>query len=131
VEVEFNMRLAGARVRGLVDRVCEVDGRTILVDYKTNATLDAKLREAYALQLRLYRVAAGRGLLPGGAEPDLVLFDMRRGEALPVTPDDRSVEDRVGAAVAKITARDFSLGPEHAERPCVLCAYRPVCKDRR
>ena len=131
VEVEFNMRFGGARVRGLVDRVCEVDGRTILVDYKTNATLDAKLREAYALQLRLYRVAAGRGLLPGGTEPDLVLFDMRRGEALPVTPDDSLVEQRVAAAVSRIGGRDFSLGPEHAERPCVLCAYRPVCKDRR
>jgi ATP-dependent DNA helicase UvrD/PcrA len=131
VEVEFNMRLAGARIRGLVDRVCEVDGRTNLVDYKTNATLDAKLREAYALQLRLYRLAAGRGLLPGGREPDLVLFDMRRGEALPVSPDDRLVDERVAAAVSRIGARDFTLGPEHAERPCVLCAYRPVCKDRR
>ncbi|HET7467147.1 MAG TPA: ATP-dependent DNA helicase [Candidatus Dormibacteraeota bacterium] len=131
VEVEFNMRLGGARVRGLVDRVCEVDGRTVLVDYKTNATLDARLRDAYALQLRLYGLAAGRGLLPGGTTPDLVLFDMRRGEAIPVTPDDSAVESRVAAAVRRITQRDFALGPEHADRPCVLCAYRPICKDRR
>jgi ATP-dependent exoDNAse (exonuclease V) beta subunit len=131
VEVEFNLRLAGARVRGLVDRVCEMDGRTILIDYKTNASLDDKLRAAYTLQLRLYRLAAGRGLLPGGTSPDLVLFDMRRGEAITITPDDAAVEDRVAAVVGKITARDFALGPEHAERPCVLCAYRPICKDRR
>ncbi len=131
VEVEFNLRLAGARMRGLVDRVCEVDGRTVLIDYKTNASLDAKLRDAYSLQLRLYRLAAGRGLLPGGTSPDLVLFDMRRGDAITVTPDDAAVEERVAAAVRKITARDFALGPEHAERPCVLCAYRPICKDRR
>ena len=131
VEIEFNLRLAGARIRGLVDRVCEIDGRTVLIDYKTNASLDAKLRDAYALQLRLYRLAAGRGLLPGGTSPELLLFDMRRGEPIPVTPDDAAVETRVAAAVAKISARDFALGPEHAERPCVLCAYRPICKDRR
>ena len=131
VELEFNLRLAGARIRGLVDRVCELDGRTILVDYKTNTSLDEKLRDAYSLQLRLYRVAAGRGLLPGGTSPDLVLFDMRRGEAISVTPDDAAVHERVGAAVSKISARDFTLGPQHADRPCVLCAYRPICKDRR
>ena len=118
-------------MRGLVDRVCEVDGRAVLIDYKTNASLDAKLRDAYSLQLRLYRLAAGRGLLPGGTSPDLVLFDMRRGDAITVTPDDAAVEERVAAAVRKIAARDFALGPEHAERPCVLCAYRPICKDRR
>ena len=82
-EVEFNLRLAGdVRVKGLVDRVCELDGRTVLVDYKTNARLDERLRETYSAQLRLYGLAARRGLLPGGPEPDLVLFDLRRGEAI-------------------------------------------------
>ncbi|HEY6876098.1 MAG TPA: ATP-dependent DNA helicase [Candidatus Dormibacteraeota bacterium] len=131
VEVEFNMRLAGARFRGLVDRVCEVDGRTVLIDYKTNAKLDPKLLDAYALQLRLYHLAAARGLLPGAADPDLILFDLRHGEAIRITPDEAVVMERVVADVAKIVARDFALGPQHAERPCVLCAYRPVCKDAR
>ncbi|HET7338764.1 MAG TPA: ATP-dependent DNA helicase, partial [Candidatus Dormibacteraeota bacterium] len=47
VEAGFNMSIAGARVRGLVDRICEVDGRTVLIDFKTNATLDETLLEAY------------------------------------------------------------------------------------
>ena len=131
VEVEFNLTLAGARVRGLVDRIAEVDGRTVLIDYKTNATLDAKLLEAYKLQLRLYGLAARRGLLPGGTSPRLVLFDLRRSAEIEVEPDDAGVESRVANAVARITAGDFSLGPEHAERPCYLCAYRPICKDAR
>src|SRR5439155_1677559 len=54
VEVQFNLRLGGARIRGVVDRVCEVDGRTVLIDYKTNTTLDDSLIAAYSLQLRLY-----------------------------------------------------------------------------
>jgi len=131
VEAGFNMALGNARVRGLVDRVCEVDGRIALVDFKTNASLDAALLEAYSLQLRIYGLAARRGLLPGGRDPRLILFDLRRGEARDIPPDDALVEERVIAAAARIAAGDFHLGPEHAQRPCTLCAYRPICTDAR
>ena len=129
VEVEFNLTLGGARIRGIVDRVAESGGRTVLIDYKTNATLDASLKEAYSLQLRLYGLAAGRGLLPGGPSPRLLLFDLRRGTAMEVERNDAAVEAGVAEVVAKISAGDFALGPQHADRPCHLCAYRPVCKD--
>ena len=131
VEIEFHMRLGHASVRGFVDRVCAVDGRPVLVDYKTNATLDARLIEAYSTQLRLYAVAARRGLVPGGPEPRLALFDMRRASLIEVTPDDGAVESRIAAATARISAGDFELGPEHADRPCHLCAFRPICADAR
>ena len=131
VELEFNLRLGHARVRGFVDRVCELDGRPTLVDYKTNATLDARLIEAYSMQLRLYGLAARRGLLPGGREPRLILFDIRCGQLIEVVPDDRAVESRIAAATARILAGDFALGPEHSERPCTLCAFRPICADAR
>lgn len=131
VEVAFNMNIAGTRVRGLVDRVCELDGRLVLVDYKTNATLDAALMEAYSTQLRLYAIAARRGLLPGGRDPRLVLFDMRRGVLHEIAPDDAAVEARVLAASTLIAAGDFGLRPEHAARPCQLCAFRPICPDAR
>jgi DNA helicase-2/ATP-dependent DNA helicase PcrA len=131
VEVGFNMRIGATRVRGLVDRICELDGRTVLVDYKTNASLDPSLIEAYSVQLRLYGLAARRGLVPGGTEPRLVLFDLRRGETLDVTADDAGVQARVEAAAARIAAGDFHLGPEHAQRPCSICAFRPICPDRR
>ncbi|HXM53835.1 MAG TPA: ATP-dependent DNA helicase [Candidatus Dormibacteraeota bacterium] len=131
-EVEFNLRLGdGVRVKGVVDRVAELDGRTVLIDYKTNARLDDRLREAYSTQLRLYGLAARRGLLPGGTDPDLVLFDLRRGDAIDVRPDAESAEARVLDAARRIAAGDFALGPEHRDRPCFLCAYRPLCRDRR
>jgi DNA helicase-2/ATP-dependent DNA helicase PcrA len=131
VEVGFNMRIGTTRVRGLVDRICELDGRTVLVDYKTNASLDAALIEAYSIQLRLYGLAARRGLVPGGSQPRLLLFDIRHGEVREVVPDDAGVEARIQAAAARIVAGDFSLRPEHAQRPCSLCAYRPICADSR
>ncbi len=131
VEVEFNLYLGDARLRGLVDRVCRLDGRTVLLDYKTNANLDAKLIEAYSTQLRLYGLAARRGLLPGGDDPRLVLFDVRRSRMIEVAADDAAVESRVAEAAARIASGDFRLGPEHAERPCAMCAYRPICPDAR
>jgi RecB family exonuclease len=131
VEVGFNMKVGDARVKGLVDRICEIDGKVALVDFKTNATLDATLMEAYSVQLRLYGLAAHRGLLPGGKDPKLILFDMRRGEMHEIEPEDALVESRVLAASQRIAAGDFRLGPEHANRPCKLCAYRPICPDAR
>jgi CRISPR/Cas system-associated exonuclease Cas4 (RecB family) len=131
VEAGFNMAIGNTRIRGVVDRVCDVGGATVLVDFKTNATLDRALMEAYSLQLRIYGVAARRGLLPGGREPRLVLFDLRRGEEHEVAPDDAMVESRVLDAAARIAAGDFHLGLEHAQRPCNLCAYRPICSDAR
>jgi len=89
------------------------------------------LIEAYSMQLRLYGLAARRGLLPGGLEPRLVLFDLRRARMIEVTPDDAAVEARIAAATLRIIAGDFALGPEHAERPCKLCAFRPICADAR
>ena len=131
VEVGFNMSIGATRVRGLVDRVCEIDGKAALVDFKTNATLDAPLMKAYSLQLRIYGLAARRGLLPGGRDPRLILFDLRRGELHEMAPDDSLVIERVLSASAKIASGDFQLGPEHAQRPCSLCAYRPICADAR
>ncbi|HEY3083922.1 MAG TPA: ATP-dependent DNA helicase [Candidatus Dormibacteraeota bacterium] len=131
VESGFNISVAGTRVRGLVDRICEVDGRVALVDFKTNASLDASLMEAYSLQLRIYGLAARRGVLAGGRDPKLILFDMRRGEQHDIEPDDDLVERRIAEASGRIAAEDFRLGPEHADRPCNLCSFRPICPDAR
>jgi len=89
------------------------------------------LIEAYSMQLRIYGLAARRGLLPGGTAPRLILFDIRRGRSIEVTPDDEAVTARIAAATSRIVAGDFALGPEHAQRPCTLCAFRPICADAR
>ena len=120
--------LAGYRF-GFATDTYDADGEAQGPD--SPVQLDAALLEAYSLQLRIYGLAARRGLLPGGRDPRLILFDLRRGEARDIPPDDALVEERVIAAAARIAAGDFRLGPEHAQRPCTLCAYRPICTDAR
>src|SRR5581483_6573191 len=117
VEIEFNLRLPSCRVRGLVDRVCVVDGRTLLVDYKTTARLDDRLLEAYWPQLRLYGLAAAEGLLPGGGEPHLGLFDLRRGELIEIEPRPQEARALAEQVAGRIAGGDFGLGPENAARP--------------
>ena len=131
IEAAFNLSIGGTRVRGLVDRVCEVDGRAVLIDFKTNATLDEGTLEAYRLQLRIYGLAAHRGLLPGDRDPRLMLLDLRRGVTHEVSPDGASVEERISSAARLIASGDFRLGPQHEQRRCDLCAYRPICPDAR
>jgi RecB family exonuclease len=131
VEAGFNMAVGGTRVRGLVDRICEVDGTIGLIDFKTNATLDDELLEAYSLQLRIYGLAAHRGLLAGGPDVRLILFDMRRGRQHDVEPEDAVVVRRIVDASGRIAAGDFTLGPQHEQRPCKLCAFRKICPDAR
>ena len=130
-ELEFTLRLPGVRVRGAVDRVASLDGVTVLVDYKTNRRLEQRVRDAYATQLRVYALAAEAGLLPGGAAPRLVLFHLPSGEAIEVDRDLDSARERVLRAAAAIQAGAFELGPEHASRPCYVCAYRQACSQAR
>jgi ATP-dependent helicase/DNAse subunit B len=56
---------------------------------------------------------------------------MRRGRQHDVEPDDSLVERRILEASSRIAAGDFALGPQHAQRPCKLCAFRPICTDAR
>ena len=130
-EIEFNLLVGGARLRGIVDRICETPSGTALVDYKTNRRLDTALVAAYSTQLRLYRLAAERGLLPGGRRPRLLIFDVRQGREIPVEPASEEAAERVAAAAGAIEAGRFELGPEHAGRPCFACAYRRVCPGAR
>ncbi|HEX6487834.1 MAG TPA: ATP-dependent DNA helicase [Candidatus Dormibacteraeota bacterium] len=130
-EIEFTLRFEGVRVRGAVDRVAELGGRSVLVDYKTNRTLDRSLREAYSTQLRIYALAAGSGLLPGGSNPRLAIYHLPAGELIEVEPDAGAARARVLRAAEAIRAGDYEIGPEHAARPCFACAYRPACSHAR
>ncbi len=137
-EIDFTLRLdtgepAGEVVlRGVADRICEMEGRTVIVDYKTNANLNRRLRRAYAIQLQLYGLALERGLLPGHADGyRLALCDLRRGELIEIEPDTGAARGWVTEAAQRIRDGDFQLGPQHHDRPCFLCAFRPICSDRR
>src|SRR5262249_13322973 len=100
-------------------------------DFQTNAALPAAPIKTHTPHLRPYTPAPSRGLLPGGREPRLVLYDLRRGEVREITPDDAAVEEHVRRAAQRIGAGDFALRPEHDQRPCRLCAYRPICPSAR
>ena len=58
--------------------------------------------------------------------------EVRRRDALGRATHVRFDGRIVGHDVVRFTAaEDFRLGPEHADRPCNLCAFRPICPDAR
>ncbi len=121
-----------ARVRGLVDRVL----RSSTAGPSSSTTRPTRLStrtliEAYSVQLRLYGLAARRGLVPGGAHARLLLFDLRRGQVIEVTPDDNGVEARVVAAAALIAAGDFGPPPEEHAAASVHDLRVPADLPRR
>lgn len=130
-EVEFNLQLDGVRLRGLIDRVAEMDGRLTLVDYKTNQRLEGSLLDAYRTQLQLYGLAAQTVLFPNSDPARLILFDLRLGREMEVEPAAERVQERVEAAGRRIAANDFELRPEHESRPCFACAFKSFCPDAR
>jgi hypothetical protein len=60
-----------------------------------------------------------------------VLFDLRRSHAMEIEPDDAAAEALVASVSRRIANGDYALGPENAQRPCSMCAFKPICPDRR
>jgi ATP-dependent exoDNAse (exonuclease V) beta subunit len=120
-EFDFAFELEGIILRGQIDLWFEEGGETILVDYKTDRESDARRKESYFLQLRLYAMALERltGRLPDRA----LLFYLRRDEVVSVSLDDASMEAArrmVGAFREAQEKREFPLR-EGAH--CFRCPY--------
>ena len=132
VEVEFNLRLGGARVRGSGRpglRGRRPDDRwstTRPTPRSTTSCVEAYSTAAPAVRAGGPARAAARRHV---AAPRAVRHAARRG-------DRGRARRRGGGGPGRGRRRedpagDFALGPEHAERPCTLCAFRPICTDRR
>jgi len=114
-EERFTVEIGGVTVTGAIDLVAELDGRSLIVDYKTGGgEIDH-----YGLQLAIYREAANR------------IFGERPWETLLAIIRDGTVhelhvpEPDAGARVREIA--DRILRGEHPARPgsaCATCPYR-------
>ena len=129
VERPFSVRIGDARVRGRYDAVREVDGATIITDYKSGDVRDpvrARERARDALQLQIYALAweAEHGSRPAAAELHFLEGDVVGR----VTATDRQLEraaQKVNTAGAGIRAGAFEATPGFPA--CDWCPYRRIC----
>jgi superfamily I DNA/RNA helicase len=125
IEAPFALDFDGTAVSGFIDLVAEDPaGRAFVLDYKTGAGS----AQSYALQLGLYRQAAGEayGLRIDGCRIIRVTDDGCAIETVDLPALDE-IAARVGAAARGI--RDVDLTPLPGEH-CSYCPYRAApCQD--
>jgi ATP-dependent helicase/nuclease subunit A len=135
VELPFAFEHDGVLLHGRFDLFRLVDGRALVVDYKTNrleeVTPEQALEDDYALQRLVYALAALRA---GAGEVEVAYVFLEQPEE-PVTrtfarDEVASLEAELSAAIADIQAGRFVPSP--AELTCAGCpALDLVCAGPR
>jgi ATP-dependent exoDNAse (exonuclease V) beta subunit len=122
-EEDFLVELDGTLLRGQIDLHWDEGGRTVLVDYKTDRSMDEPRRRSYQLQMRLYALAWARW--SGRPAAEAWLFELRAGHAEQVELQPEAAREVLRAWRAAERSGDF---PACAGEQCRRCAYAgPAC----
>ena len=124
-EKRFDLKIAGVRVIGRVDRLDRIAGKRVsIVDYKTGKRQEQKDADN-SLQLSIYALAARDGW---DLEPErLVLHNLDGNEEVVTkrTPERlAAAEQTVVEVAAGIAAGNFEPNPDYH---CRFCEYRELC----
>jgi ATP-dependent exoDNAse (exonuclease V) beta subunit len=134
-ERHFTFEHDGVLVHGYLDAFYLLDGRALVVDYKTNALGEASpeeiVEEDYRLQRLVYALACFRA---GAEQVDVVYHFLQRPDApveavfsVAYVPD---LETELSAAIARIQAAEFP--PTPSDFACAGCpALDLVCAGPR
>lgn len=124
------------RLRGAIDRIDRTPDGIAVWDYKSGDP--AYAATGYAMQLRLYALAAEQALALGPVVRAGIIALAAEVEAAACVPIDVAPALRQEAAATvrevatRIGAGDLSVNPEcDTRRPCASCAYRGICPDAR
>jgi len=122
-EEDFLVELDGTLVRGQIDLHWNEPSGTVLVDYKTDRSMDEPRRRAYALQMQLYALAWER--MNGRLPVEAWLFALRDVRAEQIEIQTEEARALLHAWREAEVAGDFPPQPGEA---CRRCAYRgPAC----
>ena len=128
-EFDFLLALEDIVIRGQIDLWFEESGERVLVDYKTDdisAAEAAGRAGAYALQLQLYAIAAGR--LDGRAPDRALLYFLRLDMAVPVDIAGTALERARGIVLRFRQAQESGSFPLNEGIHCRRCPFfRGMC----
>src|SRR5574337_1608046 len=128
VEKRFRFQLGDDIVTGIMDRVDEREGETVIIDYKSSSVRDQKAADKEAResqQLALYALAYREtvGRLPDRVELHfLTPRGVGIGRAIKREKELERVTDRIRTAAAGIRAGLFQATP--SPWVCGFCAFR-------
>lgn len=144
IPLRIDGRREQLRLRGIIDRMDEADGRVLVIDYKSGSTkiTDADVREGVNVQMVVYfqaaqhllaRLAPGRQLA-GGFFLHLRGVPGISGSLQPNERDEqlmRAAEDRIGEHIAAARRGDFSAQPRRPQqdgRCRSYCEFSQLCR---
>ncbi len=129
VEKEFGFIKGNNRIRGRWDRVDVVDGKVVIIDYKSSEVKDQKdadKKTKGSLQLNIYALAYNEmeGKLPDRVELRFLESGLT-GTAKPGPKDFEKTLDKIAESAHGIRNAEYKAKPEY--NTCRFCAYSEVC----
>lgn len=136
VELPFEGRWRGLKVKGKLDRADDGPDGLVLIDYKTRATLptgaqDAEGKATLDLQLPIYAEAAASSVGPGRPVADVRYLSLTKGKRL--NPPGASIDEGALAAFAARVHARFAVGafppaPDVQGKACGYCDHALACR---
>jgi len=131
-EKPFAFKLADTKITGVIDRIDEVDGKLVIVDYKTGEKVMSQKEADKSLQLSIYALAATKiPEKPFAREIEDITLKLVYFSDPQVVVTKRSVEELISAEneILKIKEdienSDFVCSGHPS---CEFCEYKTFCK---
>ncbi|MSQ37488.1 MAG: ATP-dependent helicase [Chloroflexi bacterium] len=132
IEQRFSFMLGRDRVVGRWDRVDQIDGNAVIVDYKSSALYEGSDKPQRAanesFQLRVYALAYETMYRQRPAQT--VFHFLETGERGIVVPTDEglgAVRAWIKSASDRIRQKEFGANPSKGRRTCEQCSYQAIC----
>lgn len=125
LEMPFNLKISGNTIKGQIDRIDEVVGGVVILDYKTGEAKE-KLDSNDKEQLLLYQIAAEEvfGLKPKG----LVYHYIRENKKQSFLGSDKEKSDlkeKIQGEIEAIKNSNFDPTPGWQ---CSFCDFKDICE---
>ena len=124
LEMPFNLKIGECSLRGVVDRIDEIEDGVEIIDYKTGKTKE-KLAPEDKEQLLIYQIASEEifKIKP----KTLTYYYLDEGKKMSFIGSETDKEDlkeKITQEIAKIKSSDFSATPGWQ---CGFCDFKDIC----
>ena len=124
LEMPFNLKIGGYTLRGVVDRIDEMDGGVAIVDYKTGNSKE-KLEADDKEQLLIYQIAAKEVF---GINPkELIYHYLNENHKISFLGTEKEIEktrEKIIQEIEEIKTSDFKATPGWQ---CSYCDFKDIC----
>ena len=133
-EQDFEGEWMGFRVRGTLDRVDELNGRALIIDYKSGTTKplgvqDRERKLNLDVQLALYAYAALPQIYPDHKLGGAMYVSLRTGEVIDRLKVNMSEYEALADRLRALLNRgDFTPRPDIELKACKFCSWQAVCR---